>query len=370
MNKNILPLILLKLTSLITLIGCNSGKVASSNNTNNNNNQPFSVECQQSLSNFYYQINQNLYLHNIPNHGWGPEPNHITQLQSNNSCKSNLSWAQQRILAAAYYWVQKQVNYCHHHLPTWLPPSTYRINDKGNTVGCPSQPNISRNNSSTENLNIRWTYKLDQQGYWEHTGQWLGIDCSNFTALVYNWGLGILFSNNVNLQGGQRLNKQQLHLTPNQPGFHDNILDMKGNAPAGKLVCMDGTTATFPTNHNGCNKHGGFMSTFDATGKWNSKAMTDEILQKIQPGDILYIATGAAYKDTSIQHATIWTGQQIGPDAINPSLIAPNQFCGYAEWAPKTGNWVVVDSTYQGPDYRNFSYCFYRSNVWGVRRVL
>lgn len=32
-------------------------------------------------------------------------------------------WGQQRFLAAVGVWTQKGINYCHHHVPNWPPPS-------------------------------------------------------------------------------------------------------------------------------------------------------------------------------------------------------------------------------------------------------
>lgn len=38
--------------------------------------------------------------------------------------------------------------------------------------------------------------------------------------------------------------------------------------------------------------------------------------------------------------------------------------------ANNLGNWIITDSHYQGPDFRASTNCFYRNQVWGVRRVL
>jgi hypothetical protein len=327
--------------------------------------------CTESVADFSYQISQDLYTGNGVD-GWGPQPNTMLQQSWVTSCgENNPSWTQERVLAAADYWVNKKVNYCHHHVPTWFPPAEYQINDQGPTVGCPLELNIYPG-SPTENEAIRWNYTglaPDSIGYWESAGQWYGLDCSDFSALTYNWALGRRFSTDMNIQGGQALTESQI--TPNESGFSDaGVIDTYGFGPAGHLVCMDGTTAPEPTDSTGCDGHGGFISVYNSSGQWESTALTDSVLENLQPGDILYIATNSPHSAT-IEHVIIWTGHKIGDGAIESNAIAPEQFCTWNnEWMPVDGNWIIVDSTYQGPDYRNFTYCFYRQNVWGVRRVI
>ncbi|MDD3266630.1 MAG: hypothetical protein PHC75_05550, partial [Burkholderiales bacterium] len=79
----------------------------------------------------------------------------------------------------------------------------------------------------------------------------------------------------------------------------------------------------------------------------------------------------------------VWTGQKIGSsNTITNSMIAPqtdidswgfhNNECGTDFWSVNNniGNWIITDSHYQGPDFRAFTSCFYKNQVWGVRRVL
>lgn len=92
------------------------------------------------------------------------------------------------------------------------------------------------------------------------------------------------------------------------------------------------------------------------------------------PDDLLFIA---ATKSTSltpekVTHVAMWTGKKVGfgPNDIQPSQIAPNSLCAPNIWMPHIGDWVIVDSHYQGPDYRVLTPCFYLNNLWGVRRVI
>lgn len=209
-------------------------------------------------------------------------------------------------------------------------------------------------------------------GFKQNQGQWYGADCSNFTALIFNWGFGTRFSSDVQVQGGQAMGARDF---PNQPGFTDEgVTDgsfgPKGK-PAGNMVCADGTTAAFPTVSTGCDGHGGFISVFNSNGVYRPNRVTDAMLDKLQPGDLIYLATDPGYS-AEIMHVVMWTGQKVGGGVIDSSQLAPNQFCSQRDWYYPTnkGKWIIVDSTYQGADYRIFSDCFYRASIWGVRRVL
>lgn len=110
------------------------------------------------------------------------------------------------------------------------------------------------------------------------------------------------------------------------------------------------------------------------------------MLNALQPGDLLYIAGNAA-ESALVTHVVLWTGQKIGQSTlIKESQIAPQsdadlvnsnpQLCiktgANATWRYQNnlGNWIIADSHYQGPDFRAFTQCFYRTQVWGVRRVI
>lgn len=78
---------------------------------------------------------------------WGPQPARYPQAQVPASCDP-VSWKRQRIIATAQKYIG--LNYQHHHIPAWDP-----------------------------------------------AGIGTGLDCSNFTSWVYNYGLGIYFTSDV-----------------------------------------------------------------------------------------------------------------------------------------------------------------------------
>lgn len=346
---------------------------------------------------------------------WGPSLANLPFPANLEVCQSSVSWQQQRVLAAADYWVSQKVNYCHHHVPTWYPESgqgnmNYNPDAVASFESCSTNTDIMP--PVPAESNIRWNYSgVESQtaAIWSspnallgiNTGNYgYGLDCSDYTKLNYAYAESIYFTSVVALQGGQE--SSESNLAPNMPGFVDSAqADNLGLYSAGRLVCADGTVAPprGTANSTSCNGHGGYISVFNSSGQYVESAITNTMLNNLQPGDLLYIAGCGSDPFSSIDpncssnprqevtHVVIWTGQQIGSSSwISNSMIAPQTDtdvagsalgqCGTASnpdwWSVQNniGNWIITDSHYQGPDFRAFTNCFYRNQVWGVRRVL
>jgi hypothetical protein len=82
---------------------------------------------------------------------WGPAARHYPAPEGLDS--RSLEWKRERVIAAALQF--KGYGYQHHHIPDWDPPAN-------------------------------WPWKETRSG---HNGK--GVDCSNFTAFAYNYGLGV-----------------------------------------------------------------------------------------------------------------------------------------------------------------------------------
>lgn len=115
------------------------------------------------------------------NGGWGPNAAALppVAVPADAGCAA-ATWKQERILSAALHFVNDPGNpqalqYRHHHIPDWNPPA-------------------STTSAAAE--------KSDQQdgGSPEAWGPGRGLDCSNFTSWVYNFGLGIKFGGSVTKQ--------------------------------------------------------------------------------------------------------------------------------------------------------------------------
>jgi cell wall-associated NlpC family hydrolase len=94
------------------------------------------------------------------NGAWGPRPRLFPALAEES--QAPLSWKRQRVLAVAYKYIG--LPYQHHHIPDWDPPQ-----------GWPwKQVAFGRNSK--------------------------GVDCSDFTSWIYNYGLGIKLDTGIREQ--------------------------------------------------------------------------------------------------------------------------------------------------------------------------
>ena len=326
--------------------------------------------CQENNANFTNELSQPLSAGGFVN-GWGPKRNQLLLTPNLQSCMSSITWQRQRIIAAAEYWIRKKLNYCHHYLPNYFTPENQRHRRENQGGYCNPAKDLMPNSIFYQQV-VRWNYNNtgdETKDNWQQRMMWRGIDCSNYTTLLYNFAFGQLFSSQVRWQAGQRKGKSQINLSPNQQAG-DNILD--NPQAAGRLVCADNT---LEQNHS-CNGHGGYLSVIDQQGQKHPGHIqaADLAALPLHPGDLLFIAATRKNSLTPslVTHVAMWTGKKVGygPQDISPSRIAPNALCQQELWQPHIGDWVITDSHYQGADYRTLTPCFYLNNLWGVRRVI
>lgn len=136
------------------------------------------------------------------NGGWGPRAAALpgVSVPADAGC-DDTTWKRERIVSAALHYLNVPGNpqglqYRHHHIPAWDPAE------------------------STAPDGAERAADMDGQSP-ETWGPGRGLDCSNFTAWVYNYGLGIKFGGDVGKQYagtagpmGQRIPAQG----PFQPG--------------------------------------------------------------------------------------------------------------------------------------------------------
>lgn len=125
---------------------------------------------------------------------WGPKPRHYPALDGFESIP--IHWKRQRVLAVAYNMIG--LPYQHHHIPAWDPPADW-----------PWKPVAYGRNSK-------------------------GLDCSDFTSWVYNYGLGIHLNSDVHKQaeiseiegpGGEGL--LEVRTIQNDNGYDDLVSNLK-----------------------------------------------------------------------------------------------------------------------------------------------
>lgn len=359
-------------------------------------------DCDSNYANFNYELLQNFDSSSAFTSGWGPH-RVVPELSPSNPDLSNcvasagVKWEQKRIVAAAQYWVAQKLNYCHHYNPDWATPASDR-GAGGKDAGYCNPAVDSMPGSVYYGQQARWNYNgkgSETLNQWvNNNGMWYGMDCSNTTSFVYGFAfgtnstLGVPFDSETNYQAGQISGTSQDFLSPNEQVNGDASKTLNNPNEAGLLVCADGTTDPNPSSPTMCSGHGGYLSGISAAGCFTKSVTVSQVASVLQPGDLLYIAGGSGRpcgdppdpqprpdKNTSeVTHVIMWLGKKVGYGAneINPSLIAPNDKpCDdQSIWQPHVGDWVIVDSHYQGYDYRILTSCFYLNDLWGVRRVI
>lgn len=325
---------------------------------------PISSVCNDNISNFNYELS--LAFDDTAGYDpdWGPARASFPLSTSNpdlSSCASSVSWKQARIIYAADLWIQQKLNYCEHHVPDFQTPIAKRGNVYGDGGYC--NPVIDYAPGTVYyNQQARWNYSgsgFETANNWVNNGaMWYGFDCSNYTAFLYDFALNISFSAGIQEQAGQT--DATSSAGPNNGGAYTTV-----GTTSGPLVCVDGTTT--------CSA-GNYISTINSSGVYSSTSVTIPLLTSaLHPGDLIYIA-GSLSDHThtpAVTHVILWTGKMIGTgqNDIAPSRIAPDELC-LKSWQPQTGQPVITDSHYQGPDYRMLTQCFYLENVWAVRRPI
>ncbi|MBN9527891.1 MAG: hypothetical protein J0H82_16905 [Alphaproteobacteria bacterium] len=266
------------------------------------------------------------------NLSWGPSPLVYPTVSIPTGCDPT-TWQQKRILAAASLIVQQQFNYCHHYIPAW--------DSKGLLFGGQASYCYSGTNSSAG---------AGASAVSANQATQMGVDCSNFSAFLYNFAFGgIRFTGDVQSQGGT----------------------MAGAAAANNYgtAWAPGTAFARPSN----------MTALITPGS--------AVYQQypFQPGDLLFIGpTEASALQGKISHVVIWTGLR-APDGryltvesygvvndtpsgkVSAQSPIPNSFLTNSAAATGYSSAYINNS---GPNIRYFEGTFRATNLVHYRRVI
>ena len=183
------------------------------------------------------------------------------------------TWQQQRILAAAEVLLLANTPYQHLHLPNFDPALVT------SGTGFPWNPvstNPTLQTSSELALHVSGTAPNPYAAaYGRPTA---GIDCTDFTAYVYNLALGV-----------------QMHSgTRTQVEFTDGSVPLPGNTATATVLDTNGSPITPQF----------FYGPQFGMGKLNGPGSLDAMMSTFQTGDLLYIGD----PDLGIVHVVMWLG--------------------------------------------------------------
>lgn len=285
---------------------------------------------------------------------WGPRPTTYAPITPPAVCGDASAWKRELLFASINYWVDRGINYCHHHVPGWTPPNEGKLRSStgGSTSGGDADAMTCTANrfadghqrvsvgkahecSATDAKYCDSPDEIDSPDAAKRV-QWNGLDCSDFTSWAYN------FAGLTTAPLPTGIGTQACTLTQ-APGV---LLDI--NAANIESVQADGHT----------------------------------LQDKLRPGDLLFVLAASS---ENVAHVVTWTGLRwkdlqasSAAAAYDPAKVGePSsrlggdlQKYGLSLAALESENpYMIVDSHYAGPAYRPF-HGWYRGSVTHVRRVI
>jgi len=196
----------------------------------------------------------------------------------------NLYWQRQRLLAAAVSLIGTP--YQHLHLPQFNP-----ANVTGSQFPWSSVSQNSTLQTSAMLLANTFNPALPNPYLATYGKPTEGIDCTDFAAYIYNLALGIQMYSGTPTQITFTLNGQ-----PSGP--------VKNSTPKATVLASDGSTIN----------PGFILADNFGTGNYNQPGSLDNVIAKLQPGDLLYIGDS-----NQVFHVVMWLG-------INGTDSAGNTF--------------------------------------------
>ncbi|MET3229284.1 UNVERIFIED_ORG: hypothetical protein ABIC54_001458 [Burkholderia sp. 1263] len=289
---------------------------------------------------------------------WGPHAASYGRIAPPASCADVDTFRRELVMAIENYWVDQNLNYCHHHIPGWTPPENtgsidYRDSSAGSTSGGSADAHSASMTCTAQRgadgaQTIQTSASQTPAPITSQALMWNGADCSNFTSWVYNFA-----------------------------GLASNQL----SGAIGAQACATPASGVDPLT--------GVLLDIN---RGNIGAMEQYLL----PGDLLYITqkdkvgSGTFADDYKLAHVITWTGKrfsdlQAGADRAKydvnrigqpdsrlggdfQALLGPTDTLANLG-QPGHDPWMIIDSHYAGPAYRPFL-GWYAGSLSHVRRII
>ncbi|MCM2547328.1 hypothetical protein ACVCII_01170 [Burkholderia glumae] len=290
---------------------------------------------------------------------WGPHAAQYGAVSASSCAADGPTFQRELLMAVENYWVDQNLNYCHHHIPGWLPPAS-RPSYFNSTLGSSKMtcsPNRQSNGAQTSaplaDADIKWQ----------------GVDCSDFTSWAYNFA-GVTHASG-NLQTGIGTQACSIGVDPlvsvtDQAGVlldinQDNIEQLVNHLRPGDLLYI---TETAQPKSSPANVASGFVVSHVVT--WTGMRFSD--LRNGPDGQYYGPATAGQL------------GSRLGGDfakfftsADGPKTKVDLSQLGTTDMDP----WMIIDSHFAGPAYRPFilktsklNADWYAKSLSNVRRII
>ncbi len=301
---------------------------------------------------------------------WGPSKATYGPITAPATCTDVDQFRRELVMAVENYWIDHGLNYCHHHIPGWLPKddsagrklyrnSTSTLN--GTSGGASPMTCTAQRNTAGEQQ-IKASATSTPGAYSAKEINWQGLDCSNFTAWSYD------FAGLVTTQLPGDIASQSCSVGSDVPGVlldinSSNFAAMAGSLRPGDLLYI---TQKAPTTGKDSYLNGSTenSATFKAAHvvTWTGKRWSD--LQAGADRDKYDLARLGA------------VGSRLGGD-LNAGYLGYDASLLGSDGAHDP--WMIIDSHYAGPAYRPFVPAdpanhikanWYGSSLSAVRRVI
>ena len=296
---------------------------------------------------------------------WGPSKATYGAITAPATCTDVDQFRRELVMAVENYWIDHGLNYCHHHIPGWLPPDDSKGAQKyrnststvDGTSGGGGDMTCTAQRSATGEQKTSSKPKFSAKDI-----NWQGVDCSNFTAWTYD------FAGLVSTQMSGEISTQSCSVDNDTPGVlldinSDNFNSMVGSLRPGDLLYI--TKASAATGKDSyLNGTGENSAAFKAAHvvTWTGKRWSD--LQAGADRDKYDVSKlGAIGSRLGGDLNTVYLGYDVsllGTDAAHDP-------------------WMIIDSHFAGPAYRPFVPVdpahgvkgnWYGSRLSAVRRII
>jgi hypothetical protein len=284
------------------------------------------------------------------------------------ACGSDVgAFQRELVMAVENYWVDQGINYCHHHIPGWLPPKSpakFRNFSSGSTSGgSTSKMTCTANRRADGSQSLTPLTQSDEI-------QWQGVDCSDFTSWVYNFAGLTQETNNLETGiGSQACSTGDDPLVSSgqkEPGVlldinQGNIANMVGYLKPGDLLYIT-QKATVPANV-------GTVTTADGYDVSHVITWTGKHYSELKASDPAHFDLSTLGK----------VGSRLGVDIASYLSTLDGKPMPVSELGESTDKdpWMIIDSHDAGPAYRPFviknatmKADWYAASLSHVRRII
>ncbi len=284
------------------------------------------------------------------------------------ACGSDVgAFQRELVMAVENYWVDQGINYCHHHIPGWLPPTSpakfRNFSSGGTSGGSASKMTCTANRRADGSQSLARLTKSDEI-------QWEGVDCSDFTSWVYNFAGLTQATNNLETGiGSQACSTGDDPLVSSgqqEPGVlldinQGNIASMVGYLKPGDLLYI--------TQKATVSADVGTVTTADGYDVSHVITWTGKHYSELRASDPAHFGLDTLGK----------VGSRLGVDLASyltthdGKAVPVSELGGSADTDP----WMIIDSHYAGPAYRPFiiknatmKADWYAASLSHVRRII